>query len=97
MKSNDPYTVPCRNVPMQYLPSFIFPCQIWFVLIQFKQITKFCFYNGRTATVEHTLVFLEVSLVGTCRGSIKSMKLICKLIEKCLKASSKVNPCQNNF
>ena len=97
MKSKNPYTVPCRNVPMQYLPSFNFLRQIWLVLIQFKQITKFCFCNGTTATVEHTLVFLEVSLVGTCTGSIKSMKLSCKLIEKCLKASSKVNPSQNNF
>ena len=33
----------------------------------------------------------------TCRSSLKSIKLICKLIQKCLKASAKVNHCQNNF
>ena len=82
---------------MQYLPSFNFSHQIWLVLIQCKQITKFRFHNGRTTTVEHTLVFLEVSLAGTCRDCMKSMKLIGKLIWKCLKASGKVNPGQNIF
>ena len=76
---------------------FNFPRKIWFVLIQCKKITKFHVHEGTIATVEHTLIFLEVSLVRTCRGSMKSMKLICKVIYKHLKASAKVNPCQNNF
>ena len=58
MKSNNLSKVPCRNFPMQYLPSFNFHHQIWFVLIQCQQITKFCFHNGHnTYAWAHTVYF----------------------------------------